>query len=227
MTSIACAVLGCSLGLTLSVWGRKTHEVLMTTYLILALWLICPVLLLLVADSFEPSFTPTAAHDSLGMGRGLESVLPRVRTLLSSRQGWTDNLPGFPGDLPRSLRPVLEPGNAPNSRRRLDAGPTPGDWYPTTSALPTLSRAFMAAGSPRPVTRRKPGPVAGMASIEAVATGTGGLDILLRSRDSLGCLFVQRLHQLNRQSRTYRNYVHVSGCIGIIAIERECLHEPC
>ena len=32
MTSIACAALGCSLALTISVWGRKTHEVLMITY---------------------------------------------------------------------------------------------------------------------------------------------------------------------------------------------------
>ncbi|MBY0398178.1 MAG: hypothetical protein K2X91_17165, partial [Thermoleophilia bacterium] len=30
---LACAVFGCSLALTLSVWGRKTHEVLMATYL--------------------------------------------------------------------------------------------------------------------------------------------------------------------------------------------------
>jgi ABC-type transport system involved in multi-copper enzyme maturation permease subunit len=52
MTSSACAALGCSLGLILSVWGRKTHEVLMATYLILVLWLMCPVLLLLVTDSF-------------------------------------------------------------------------------------------------------------------------------------------------------------------------------
>ncbi len=56
MTAIACAVLGCSLALTLSVWGRKTHEVLMITYLILILWLISPLLLLIVADAFGFSF---------------------------------------------------------------------------------------------------------------------------------------------------------------------------
>ena len=61
MTSIACAAFGCSLGLTISVWGRKTHEVLMATYLVLILWLICPVLLLLVTDSFGLSYLPTAA----------------------------------------------------------------------------------------------------------------------------------------------------------------------
>src|SRR5262249_11248909 len=30
---ISCASFGCSLALTLSVWGKKTHEVLMATYL--------------------------------------------------------------------------------------------------------------------------------------------------------------------------------------------------
>jgi ABC-type transport system involved in multi-copper enzyme maturation permease subunit len=51
MTSIACAALGCSLAMTLSVWGRKTHEVLMITYMILIPWLISPIVLELVADS--------------------------------------------------------------------------------------------------------------------------------------------------------------------------------
>ncbi len=61
MTSIACAALGCSLALTLSVWGRKTHEVLMITYLILILWLISPMVLLLVAESFGLSVLPNSA----------------------------------------------------------------------------------------------------------------------------------------------------------------------
>jgi hypothetical protein len=39
LAAIGCAVLGCSLALTLSVWGRKTHEVLMMTYLLMILWL--------------------------------------------------------------------------------------------------------------------------------------------------------------------------------------------
>src|SRR5205814_1089361 len=31
---LACAIFGCSLALTLSVWGKKTHEVLMATYVL-------------------------------------------------------------------------------------------------------------------------------------------------------------------------------------------------
>ncbi len=54
LTAIGCAMLGCSLALTLSVWGRKTHEVLMLTYLILILWLSTPLLIALAASSFTP-----------------------------------------------------------------------------------------------------------------------------------------------------------------------------
>jgi ABC-type transport system involved in multi-copper enzyme maturation permease subunit len=60
-TLIACAALGCSLALTVSVWGRKSHEVLMITYLLLVLWLISPVLLLFVVDSFGLSLSPNFA----------------------------------------------------------------------------------------------------------------------------------------------------------------------
>jgi ABC-type transport system involved in multi-copper enzyme maturation permease subunit len=42
LTAIGCALVGCSLAMTLSVWGRKTHEVLMMTYMILIVWLILP-----------------------------------------------------------------------------------------------------------------------------------------------------------------------------------------
>jgi ABC-type transport system involved in multi-copper enzyme maturation permease subunit len=42
---LACAVFGCSLALTLSVWGRKTHEVLMATYVFGILYLLsAPIL---------------------------------------------------------------------------------------------------------------------------------------------------------------------------------------
>jgi ABC-type transport system involved in multi-copper enzyme maturation permease subunit len=40
LVCLACAVFGCTLALTLSVWGRKTHEVLLTTYAFGILWLL-------------------------------------------------------------------------------------------------------------------------------------------------------------------------------------------
>ena len=61
LTAIACAFLGCSLALTLSVWGRKTHEVLMLTYLILILWVSSPLLLVIAAFSLRSMPPPTFA----------------------------------------------------------------------------------------------------------------------------------------------------------------------
>jgi ABC-type transport system involved in multi-copper enzyme maturation permease subunit len=48
LTAVACAVLGCSLAMALSVWGRKTHEVLMVTYLLLIVWLCSPFLVMIL-----------------------------------------------------------------------------------------------------------------------------------------------------------------------------------
>ena len=54
LTSVGCAVLGCSLAMALSVWGRKTHEVLMVTYLILIVWLCSPLLVMIRAFGSGP-----------------------------------------------------------------------------------------------------------------------------------------------------------------------------
>jgi ABC-type transport system involved in multi-copper enzyme maturation permease subunit len=40
LVSLGCAVLGCALALTLSVWGRRPHEVLLAAYLLIALGLL-------------------------------------------------------------------------------------------------------------------------------------------------------------------------------------------
>ncbi|MFL6266854.1 MAG: ABC transporter permease [Actinomycetes bacterium] len=40
LVCLACAVFGCTLALTLSVWGRKTHEVLLATYAFGICWLL-------------------------------------------------------------------------------------------------------------------------------------------------------------------------------------------
>ncbi len=59
-----CAVLGCTLAMTLSVWGRKSHEVLMLTYLILILWLFNPVWVIIAASVFR-SGPPMSLSPSL------------------------------------------------------------------------------------------------------------------------------------------------------------------
>lgn len=40
LVCLACGVFGCTLALTLSIWGRKTHEVLLTTYAFGIFWLL-------------------------------------------------------------------------------------------------------------------------------------------------------------------------------------------
>jgi len=40
LVCLACAVFGCTLALTLSIWGKKTHEVLLSTYAFGILWLL-------------------------------------------------------------------------------------------------------------------------------------------------------------------------------------------
>lgn len=55
LVAVGCAVLGCSLALTLSVFGRKTHEVLIVTYMILVAWMMAP---LIVAIAYEVSVGP-------------------------------------------------------------------------------------------------------------------------------------------------------------------------
>ena len=41
--AIGCALVGCSLALVLSIYGRKTHEVVMMAYVIILFWIMAPV----------------------------------------------------------------------------------------------------------------------------------------------------------------------------------------
>ena len=103
LVAIGCAVLGCSLAMTLSVWGRKTHEVLMITYLIIVLWLLRPDTDVIAAFSLRSS-PPSAGAPSLWeYVTALESLLPRLRPLHGPRQGGLETLPGIPGGVPRGL----------------------------------------------------------------------------------------------------------------------------
>ena len=62
MVCLACAVFGCTLALTLSVWGRKTHEVLLAAYAFGILYLlsapIWAVLVPMLPSWARPSWLP-------------------------------------------------------------------------------------------------------------------------------------------------------------------------
>ena len=57
VVATGCAVLCCSLAMTLSVHGRKTHEVLIMTYMILVVWIMAPIL----AEVMSPGGPPFRA----------------------------------------------------------------------------------------------------------------------------------------------------------------------
>ncbi len=61
LVAIGCAAVGCSLAMTLSVWARKTHEVVMMTYMLIILWLIFPGLMALAMESLARRPPPAVA----------------------------------------------------------------------------------------------------------------------------------------------------------------------
>src|SRR6516162_2949347 len=68
LVCLACAVFGCTLALTLSVWGRKTHEVLLATYASGIFWLLAaPIWAVLV---------PTLPRWALAWLPGYLALLP-------------------------------------------------------------------------------------------------------------------------------------------------------
>jgi ABC-type transport system involved in multi-copper enzyme maturation permease subunit len=61
LVAIGCALVGCALAMTLSVYGRKTHEVLIMTYLVVILWVAAPVLISIVHAGLMGGMPPPVA----------------------------------------------------------------------------------------------------------------------------------------------------------------------
>ena len=66
LVAIGCAVVGCSLAMTLSVWARKTHEVVMMTYMLIILWLIFPGLVAIAMHNLGTTRLPSWPRRSSG-----------------------------------------------------------------------------------------------------------------------------------------------------------------
>ncbi len=62
--TVGVAVLGCSLALTLSIWARKTHEVLLATYVIWAICLLASPAVSLIAQFFGSANLAQAFEDA-------------------------------------------------------------------------------------------------------------------------------------------------------------------
>ena len=65
LVAIGCAFVGCSLAMVLSVYGRKTHEVLVMTYMILAIWITAPAILEIAYEVTMGPPPPAAGGASL------------------------------------------------------------------------------------------------------------------------------------------------------------------
>ena len=74
LAAVGCAVVGCSLAMALSIYGRKTHEVLLMTYLVLIVWIIAPSLLDAVAHRMAWRTARDLAHPAWSMGRAVEPL---------------------------------------------------------------------------------------------------------------------------------------------------------
>ena len=140
LTSVACAVLGCSLAMALSVWGRKTHEVLMVTYLLIIIWLSSPVLVMILAFALGgAAFFGATVRSRLG---GVcQSVRPGLSAVYQTGKGWRVDLYWVCGLLFFCVRVAGVGGGLPGSSRRAQAG-----WAGVDPTAQQIRTRFLAAG---------------------------------------------------------------------------------
>ena len=86
--------------MTLSVYGRKTHEVLILTYLIVIVWLMAPVLVMiahqvLVGGRGLLGGGDGSVGDPVRVGRGVEPLLPDLRAYSSPGKVGVGTFVGF------------------------------------------------------------------------------------------------------------------------------------
>src|SRR5262249_33259109 len=96
LVCLACAVFGCTLALTLSVWGRKTHEVLLATYAFGILYLLAapmwaglvPMLLPRWALAWLPGYLALLPYNPVIRGPARLRGAPRVPMGRGERPGF-------------------------------------------------------------------------------------------------------------------------------------------
>ena len=163
LVAIGCALVGCALAMTLSVWARKTHEVVMMTYILIVIWLIFPGLVAMVMwllGARRPP--PFSAPVFMAVAHRHESVLSRLRTLYGPGQGGPVDVPGLPGRVPGDQRRTGGPVDGADPPRGPEAGRPPGGGSAPASAAAPPS-ADLAAEAPRPVAGLQPGGLARVA----------------------------------------------------------------
>ena len=114
--------------MALSVHGRKTHEVLIMTYILIVLWLLGPALLEIVSFVLTGSraaglIEPVTLRYGSG-GRTLTSW--SIAPYRQPGPGRRDDLPGIPGGLPGALGGARGPGDGADPPRGAEAGGAAG-----------------------------------------------------------------------------------------------------
>jgi hypothetical protein len=133
LTAIACAVLGCSLALTLSVVVRA-----------------CPGAHRSIFVSVSPRPSLGYHVDRMGMDRVFKPLLSCLCTLFGSQQGGSYDVCGFPGILSRRIGIASGTGDAPDSRRGTETSRPSrekGSSWPFRSLLPPTEMARPVAKS--------------------------------------------------------------------------------
>ncbi len=95
LVCLACAVFGCTLALTLSVWGRKTHEVLLATYAFGILYLLAaPMWAALVpmlprwALAWLPGYLALLPYNPVFLALAPQGAPPGMRPVGLGAQAW-------------------------------------------------------------------------------------------------------------------------------------------
>ena len=89
LVAIGCAVVGCSLAMTLSVWARKTHEVVMMTYMLIIIWLIFPGLVAMAMYYLGTTSPPSWPRRSSGRSSSTRIPITSSSHRTPTRPRWT------------------------------------------------------------------------------------------------------------------------------------------
>ena len=185
LVAIACAMLGCSLALLLSVWGRKTHEVLMITYLLMTLWLFSPFLL---TNIIACTGLFSLRFDAPLLWRWLESTNPYHLAWAPYTAPGSVSLTSylaFLGACTWYPRRFHCSGDLEDSRRRTETGRAIAGPRGPRVARGSFACSGTAKALPWPVARWQPGFLARMVPVESFEFYASGLGCLLGLRHGL------------------------------------------
>ena len=178
LVAIGCALVACSLAMALSVYGRKPHEVLVMTYMIIMLWIASPALVGIVHEVLVGPPPPVTAGANLWtiLYQCAEWSNPFVLAMAPYQTPGRLGIGAYMGYLSGCLAVSAGLTGLATARIRVvalrQAGRPAGrsGWR-----IFRLLRLLLAAGAARPAAGPQPGRMAGVASHAAFADDAGRL----------------------------------------------------